>query len=157
MGRRIAVVVLAAGALFALWIALVDHEPLAELVAGAVCALLAAGAAERAGLLGRVSVIPRPRWIANLARLPWWIARDGTLVLWALARGLARGHVPAGAFRPLSFPGARGESGQAVARRALAEGAGSAGPNAYTVGVEDDVLLVHQLLPRPSLPSDLVE
>jgi hypothetical protein len=157
MARRATIVLVAAGLLFALWIALVDHEPLSELVAGAVCALLAAVGAERAGLVGRVRFAPRPRWIVNLAQLPWWIVRDGTLVLWALATDLARRRTPTGAFRVVPFPASRGTGGRALARQALAEGAGSTGPNAYALGVEDDLLLVHQLRERASLPSDLVE
>jgi hypothetical protein len=55
---------------------------------------------------------------------------------------------------------AAGDGPRDVARRAMAYGPGSAGPNTYAIGASDEagVLVVHQLVPEdPPTPAQLVE
>jgi hypothetical protein len=143
--RRLAAIAALAGALAALYLLLVDTARLEELVAAAVCGVLAATGTHLAGLAGRVRVAVRPAWLARSSRALWWMVRDGFLVsLAALARTPPRGR-----FRVLPFA-AGGQTPRAVGRRVLAKGAGSAGANLYVVGADADaeLLLVHELLRR---------
>ena len=120
--------------LAALWLLLVDNTKLRELVAGAVAAALAASAATAVEERHPLRLAPRPSWLLGalrvLPRLP--------LGCVALTVALVRR-------RGGSFP-------ESVARRAFAEALDSLGPNSYVVGIDDDVMLVHQLV-RPEDPA----
>jgi hypothetical protein len=100
-------------------------------------------------------VRPRPRaaWFARLPRALWWIVRDSAHVLGALVtrRPLAG--------RIVSTPFATGgDDPRAEGRRAFACWVGSAGPNSYVVGLEDDVMAVHQLVPTDEIaPAEVVK
>jgi len=152
--RWIAVTVVWAVPMFALWLALTDNTRPLELVVGGACAVLAGGAAEAAGLAGRVHFRPPARWLVRSLALPWWIARDAVLVIGAL---LTRGR-PEGRFVAVPFR-SRGEDSVDVARRAFAYTVGSAGPNTYAIGgsAQHDVLVVHQLVERDDItPAQVV-
>jgi multisubunit Na+/H+ antiporter MnhE subunit len=153
--RSLVASVLWAAPLFALWLALTDNTRPLELLVGAGCALLSGVAAEAAGLLSRVRFRPRARWVLRTAAVPWWVVRDGVLVLRAMLRWPpARGRIVVVPFA------AAGDGPRDVARRAMAYGPGSAGPNTYAIGASDEagVLVVHQLVPEdPPTPAQLVE
>jgi hypothetical protein len=145
------VCVLYAAPLFALWIAMTDNTRPIELLVGAGCSLLAGLGCEAAGLFGRVGFRPRARWLLRAGALPWWIVRDGALVLVALVTRRR------GRFMTVPFP-TGGDDARAQARRAIAFGAGSAGPNTYAIGCDEDVLVVHQLVPSDDVtPARVVE
>jgi hypothetical protein len=134
--------------LLALWIALTDSGQPIELLVGGLCALAAGALAQAVLRTGGVALRPEPRWALRCARAPWWILRDSALVLGALLAHLTLGRTLAGRMLALRFdPG--GESPRDQARRALAYGAGSAGPNSYVVGAsrEPQAVVVHQLVP----------
>jgi hypothetical protein len=154
---RLAFTLVWAGPLFALWLALVDKSNLWENVVGICCALVAGAAAEAAGLFGRVRFRPRLRWLAWAARAPWWIVHDSAIVLAALVREVVLRRPVIGTTTGYRVaPG--GEDGVAVARRALAKGLGSTGPNSIALGIDDDVLVVHRLDPEHGEvpPADLM-
>jgi hypothetical protein len=137
--------------LFGLWVVLTDNTHTDDVVAGAVCALLAGTAAELSGLMGRVRFQPRARWILRAARFPIWIVQDTVIVVGAMARRTE------GAYHRIPFHRPDDEP-QAVAARALAGGVGSAGPNLYVIEEQADTLLVHILdSDRGSLtPTEIV-
>jgi multisubunit Na+/H+ antiporter MnhE subunit len=124
--------------LFGLWVVLTDNTHTDDMVAGAVCALVAGMAAELAGLMGRVRFQPRVRWLLRAARFLVWIVQDSVIVLRAMATRAQ------GEFHRLPFRRPADEP-HAVAARALAEGPGSAGPNTYVLEEQGDTLLVHVL------------
>ena len=118
--------------LAALWLLLVDNTKLRELVAGAVAAALAASAATAVEERHPLRLAPRPSWLLGALR-----------VLPRLPLG--------GSFRAIRFRRG-GDDPESVARRAFAEALDSLGPNSYVVGIDDDVMLVHQLV-RPEDPA----
>jgi multisubunit Na+/H+ antiporter MnhE subunit len=145
--RFFVVTVLSGGALFALWIALTDNTRPLELLVGGCCALLAGALLHCAMRLGDVRLRPRPRWLLAFAKVPWWALRDSVLVLLALARHLALRRPLAG--RIVAVPFDLGDDGpRGRARRAIAFGAGSAGPNSYVIGAsrEARAIAIHQLV-----------
>jgi multisubunit Na+/H+ antiporter MnhE subunit len=123
-------------ALLALWLALAGSLAPSELVAGALAAAAAVGAAEVLrghGLLraGR----PGLRWAPRLAGVAVAVVRDFATV----ASTLVRGRRPRGAFRELPRPdGPRG----------LVALAASAAPNDVAVEIDDEreVIVVHRLV-----------
>jgi hypothetical protein len=143
---RLGLALVWAALLFALWIALVDNTRLWENVVGIGCAIIAGAAAEAAGLFGRVRFRPRVRWLRWAIKLPWWIVVDSAVVLGALARHVILRRPVIGTTRAFRVREG-GDDGVSMARRALANGVGSTGPNAYALGIDDDVLVVHELVP----------
>jgi multisubunit Na+/H+ antiporter MnhE subunit len=130
--------------LAALWLALVDRIELAELVVGAVVALLGAAGAL---LVRRERVVIarlRPRWLARGWRPLLGLVTD----LPALVRALPRRG--GGTFVSVPFRAGRREDPEDAGRRALTIAFGSLAPATYVVDVrvDDDELLVHRLDPR---------
>jgi multisubunit Na+/H+ antiporter MnhE subunit len=142
-----------AALLLAFWIALTDNTQPLDLLVGVGCALIAGTLTEV--VRRRANVRPRPRavWFRQLPRAMWWVVRDSALVIQALAtrRPLAG--------RMVSTPfETGGDDPRAEGRRAFASWVGSAGPNSYVVGLEDDVMAVHQLVPTDEIaPAEVVE
>jgi hypothetical protein len=149
--RRLAALLIATGALFALWLALTDNTRPLELLVGACCALIAAAGGMAAGLAGRAHFAPEPRWLLRTLALPWWVVRDSARVFAALVTRRE------GRFVTVTFP-VGGSSPRDVARRVLAYAAGSAGPNTYAIGASEDgdVLVAHELVPAAVTPVEVV-
>ncbi|HEU4978959.1 MAG TPA: hypothetical protein VFT42_08715 [Solirubrobacteraceae bacterium] len=140
------------GLLFALWIALTDSTRPLELLVGGCSALVAGVLMWAVARMAHVSLRPRPRWLLAFAKAPWWIVRDSVTVLLALAGHLVLRRPLAGRMVPVAFAtGGRDARGQA--RRAIAFGAGSAGPNSYVVGAseEEQAIVIHQLVPTDAV------
>lgn len=135
--------------LMGLWVAVDDSIQFDELLAGAGAAALAAVAAEVAGYQAASRYGVRAAWLATALRLPGRVARDTFAVFAALARTLAGGDPPDGAFREISVP-AGDDSPRGVTRRVLLTGAQSLTPNAFVIGIdtERDVMIVHELVTR---------
>jgi hypothetical protein len=131
--------------LAALWLLLVDNTKLPELVAGAVAAALAATAATAVEERHPLRLAPRPSWLLGALRVLPRLPIDCVALTVALVR--RRG----GSFRAIRFRSGGGDP-ESVARRAFAEALDSLGPNSYVVGIDDDVMLVHQLV-RPENPA----
>lgn len=135
-------------ALFAFWIALTDNTRPLELLVGGCSALVAGLLTEGALRLGGVRLRPRARWLLVVAKAPWWVLRDSVTVLLALAGHLLLRRPLTGRMVAVAFDvGDRSPRGQA--RRAIAFGAGSAGPNSYVVGASEEAqaIVIHQLVP----------
>lgn len=82
-------------------------------------------------------------------RVPWQILEEFAIVTWFLVRALGGGGVATGTFRALDWPAA-GDSPADRGRRAVIAVAATYSPNSYVVHVdeEEDVVLVHDLVPR---------
>lgn len=138
--------------LYGLWLALVDNHQRLELIVGGLCA---AGAATLGSLVVRAAGLRRatqPRWILRSPAFPLWIARDTALVLLSLVRR------PRGSGTSVSRAWPRESDATAASRFAVAGWLGSLGPNSYAIGAEDEVLVVHQLVPGKDVtPARIVD
>jgi hypothetical protein len=133
--------------LMSLWVAVDDSLQFDELLAGAGAAALAALAAEIASHQAATRLQIKVAWLARAARIPGEVAHDTYVVFAALARTLATGKAPTGAFREL--PVAYGDDTPlGVTRRILLTGADSVAPNKFVLGIDEerDVMVVHQLV-----------
>jgi|SRR4051794_25964953 len=141
---------------FGLWLALTDNIRPLELAVGAGAAVVSGALAAAAMHAGDVRFAPRAVWLRRALAAPFWIARDTGIVFGALAAHLLGRRGLEGRIVPVRMR-AGGDDGRSAARRALSGWLGSMGPNSYPVGFEDDVLVVHQLVPTDDLtPADLV-
>jgi hypothetical protein len=141
----------------ALYLLLIDTLSSPELYAGAGAVLVAGGISElarRTGLRGG-SVAPGPvgRVPRALLRVPadiWWLSVE------ALAQ-LITPRAQRGVMRTVPFQHGEMTDGNAMTRRALAEGMGSIAPNAIVIGIdpERNLLLAHQL--RRSGPAESLD
>jgi multisubunit Na+/H+ antiporter MnhE subunit len=129
--------------LFVLWLAFVDTLATAEVVVGLVAAALAATAAEVVRDQDLVRFRIRTAWLRDLYRLPGQVLADCRVLAMALWRRLS-GRPVHGGFRALRFPIDRDDA-RSAGRRALVTGFVSLTPNTYVVGIEEGVMLVHQL------------
>ena len=140
-----------------LWVAVDDNIGLAELVAGAGAAALAALLTEVALHQAGTPIAVRARWLATAYRLPGQVLGDTVLVFRALARQLVRGEPPPSGFRelPIRAGDPEDQTGAAVTRRVLLVGAGSLAPNTVVLGIDQDrgVMVVHQLVPNEGRPQ----
>ena len=142
-------------ALTVLWVLLVGTVERSEVIAGAVAAAVAATAATSVLAPPGGRFRPRTRWLVSLGGLPWVTVRDTASLFAALWRHLVLRRPVEGRFRAVHFAW-DGHGPRAVARRALAKAAGSLAPNTYVVGIDEDedVILVHQLVPRAEITRD---
>jgi multisubunit Na+/H+ antiporter MnhE subunit len=148
--------------LFGLWVLLLGTRSLAELLVGAVCAVIAVVGAEtvRHGSGARFS--GRAAWVLPVLRVPARVVVDSAVVFAALAERLVVRRRLVGALEPIHFE-AGGDHPRSAARRALAIWLASAPPNTVALGIDEtrDVLLVHRLaatrreLPGSELASEL--
>ena len=131
-----------------LWVAVDDNIGLAELVAGAGAAALAALLTEVALHQAGTRIAVRARWLATAYRLPGQVLGDTVLVFRVLGRQLVRGEAPDSGFRELPVR-AGGQSSADLTRRVLLVGASSLAPNTVVFGIDEDrdVMVVHQLVP----------
>ncbi len=134
----------------------VDSVDGSELVAGAVAAAAGATAATAVRSQRLVVFRPRLRWALGLWRLPLQAALDTGILVTVLWRRLILRRPIEGSFRAVPFR-AGGEDPEAAARRAIAKGVGSFAPNTYILDVdrEQELILVHQLVPKPDEPERL--
>jgi hypothetical protein len=131
------------------WVLLVGTNAGIELVAGACAAAL--GAALAAGLRRRRLLAFRfeAPWLTKTLRVPWHVAREFTVVAWALALHLARVRPVRSTYRAFAFPAGRVDP-VSRGRRALVTAADAVSPNTIPVDMdcERDLLLRHELDPR---------
>ena len=134
----------------------VDSVDMSELVTGAVAAAVGATAATVVRSQRLVSFRPRLRWALGLWRLPLQVALDTGTLIAVLWRRLVLRRPVGGSFRAVPFQLA-GEEPEAAARRAIAKGVGSIAPNTYVLDVdrEHELILVHQLVPKPDQPRSI--
>ncbi len=144
-------------AFFALWLLLVDATDEPDLIAGGVCALIAAGLA---------TVVQSQRTIH--ARLPLAVLRrayrppillltDTGRVFGALLRRVVLRQDVRGTFRAVPYR-ATGDDPEDVGRRLLSVWGASVAPNRYAIGIDpsQELLIVHELAPAAG-PLDPLE
>jgi hypothetical protein len=138
---------------FALYELLVFSLQTAELVTGAICAAVAATAAELVRSHGKVRFAPGYGWIRMLPGLALEVAVDTLRMVPLLWRAI-RGRPVHGRMRCIAFPAASLKGTQGSTRRAVEKFMGSVAPNSYVVGFDQDhnVVLVHQLEPTEEPP-----
>jgi hypothetical protein len=139
--------------LFVLWVALVFKTEPAELVAGAVCAAIAATGAALVRSRGEVRFAPGYRWLLALPALAREVAIE-TLRMVPLLWRAARGERIHGRMRCIAFPDAGRNDTHGSTRRAVEKFLGSVAPNSFVVGFDarHDVVVVHQLEPTEDPP-----
>ncbi len=127
-----------------------DSVDMSELGTGAFAAAVGATASTAVRSQRLVSFRPRLRWALGLWRLPLQSVRDTGVLVSALWYRLVLHRPVAGSFRAVPFR-AGGEDPEAAARRAIAKGVGSVAPNTYVLDIdrEHELILVHQLVPKP--------
>jgi hypothetical protein len=144
------------GALFALWMALVDTRKLPEIVAGAVAAALAATVAF-AARRRTVSRLPSGagllrRGLRTLLRLPV----ETVIVAAALPRAIRSRGRRTGRLRAVRFR--HTPDAEAAGRHVVSEYLGSVAPNRFVIGIDTSrqYMLVHELV-RSDEPLDQME
>ncbi len=150
-GRALAVCWLAWWLICAgLWMWLEDTVVLANLVDGAVAAAVGATGTTLVYAERLIAFDPRARWALGLWRPLVQFGPDMRLLASVLVRALRGGERAPGALRAVRFE-PTGSPGEVSARCALATAVGSFAPNTIVLDVEadKDVMLVHQLVPRP--------
>jgi len=137
--------------LFAVWMALVATDAIAEILAGIAVAAIAATGAEvvrrsRVVQLHPWGLLPRKPW-----RLPLTVVKECWLLIPLLWRQLRDPQANLGAFRGIDFDAGPDDDPRAAARRAAYTALISLAPNTYVVGIdrEKNNMLVHELIPGP--------
>ena len=155
--RFLGFVVLRAAAFFLLWLLLVDSVGTQQLVAGGVCAVIAAVLATGIHSRGSVGAHPRPSMLRFIYRPFTLLVSDSARVTWALFARLVLRRPVSGRLRAVRYD-AVADDPEDVARRILTEWGASTAPNRYVIGIDADrrVLLVHELV-RSSGPLDPLE
>lgn len=122
-------------------------EGVAAVLTGAFAALISVGIRSK----GEARLVLRGNWSAVLARLTWELARDMARVGSTLLQALARGHGHRGHVAQASDP-ARYPVGTGTGRKAAAALLASVTPDSVALGTGEDTFPVHHLW-RPSKPG----
>lgn len=139
-----------------LWMWLEDTLVLANLVDGAVAAAVGATGTTLVYAERLVAFDARARWALGLWRPVVQFGFDMRLLSAVLVRALRGGRRAPGALAAVRFE-PTGGPGEVSARCALAAAVGSFAPNTIVLDVEADkeVMLVHQLVPRPGVRTSV--
>jgi len=139
--------------LWGLYMLLVFKTEVPEIVAGAVCGAISATGALLVRDHAPLRFAPGRGWWRGVARLPVDVTRETWLLVGVLWRVLVRREDVRGRFITLPVPDVKGDSPEAVSRRALAKWVGSVAPNTLVVGFDEqnERVLLHQLV-RTSEP-----
>lgn len=140
--------------LWALYVLLVFKTEPAEIVAGAVCAAIGATGATVVRAQATVRFTPGWGWCRGLLALPRELVVDTWHLVGVLWRVVGRREDVRGRFVTLPFPGVKGDSSEAVSRRAVVKWYGSVAPNTLVVGFDEneECILLHQLVSADSPP-----
>jgi multisubunit Na+/H+ antiporter MnhE subunit len=141
--------------LMGLWVWLDDSSALADLLAGAAVAAMAAAFAELVSHQSATQFRAHIKWITPLRSVPVDVAKDTWPALHVLWRRLSRGEQPHSGFRvvPTAFGD---ESSEGVTRRALLTGGRSISPNTFVIGIDPgtNLMVVHQLVINQGSPLE---
>lgn len=153
--RRIGAWVIWWTVLMGLWVWIDDSIALAELLAGAAVAAMAALFVELICHQSASRFRVRIEWLAALASVPADLAKDTALALNVLWRRIVQGIEPESGFRVLPIPFGD-DSPEAVTRRALLTAGRSITPNTFVVGLdqENDLMVIHQLVVNRGQPLE---
>ena len=132
-----------------LWLWLVDNTSTPELTVGAGVSVIAASAALVVRQQRAVVLRPRLRWVLRAWRPLAAYPRDTWLLVKALPRR-QRGRFVA---LPIHV---HGDDPRSAAQRVAMQTAASFAPNTYVIGTDAErgLVLVHQLMPTPSIEDD---
>jgi multisubunit Na+/H+ antiporter MnhE subunit len=141
--------------LMVLWLALVDTVLVPELVAGAVCAAIAATGTVIVRGQRRMLLRPRLAWIRSAGRPLRGTITDFAPLARALWRRGVRRRDERGSMTEVPY-GVVADTPRAAAHRVFTQALGSLAPNTIVVGVDHErrVLLVHQLVPTDDPAAD---
>jgi multisubunit Na+/H+ antiporter MnhE subunit len=155
--RFVGLAVLRATAFFLLWLLLVDSVGEQQLVAGGICAVIAAALATGIHSRGSVGARLRPSMLRFVYRPLTLLVSDSARVTWALFARVVLRRTVSGRIRAVRYD-AVADDPEDVTRRILTEWGASAAPNRYAIGIDPDrrVLVVHELV-RSSGPLDPLE
>lgn len=148
--RRVLHVAMLWAAWLGLWLLLVENFSAAELVVGAVCALVAALASVVAWGDHLIAFAANPRLLAQAWRLPGIAARDVVTILEVLALHLFTRRKAHSLLRVVPFDAGDQDDRDATTRRALAIAYSTMTPNCVVIGIdrEKQTMLYHQLASR---------
>jgi multisubunit Na+/H+ antiporter MnhE subunit len=140
--------------LWALYLLLVFKTESAEIVAGAVCGAIGATATNLVRTHGNVHFAWPRGWWRGLLRVPAAIVVDSGRLIVVLWRVIVRREDVRGRSFTVPMRGVRGDSVEAVSRRALIKWIGSFSPNTLVMGFDEQRgdVLVHQLVPTDEPP-----
>jgi multisubunit Na+/H+ antiporter MnhE subunit len=135
-----------------LWLLLTSTFRGAEVVTGAIAALLSAAAVEAVRERGRFVFRPRLRWARRAVGVPVRIVVETWEVTLVLVRHATGRRRVRGGLVAVPFSHGPDDDPEAAARRALATAGLSVAPNTVVVGIDaaTDELLAHQLVPDPA-------
>ena len=129
---------------FCVWLLFVNTTHVHELWMAAASAVITASAAEIVRAQPFASFRPRPAWILQAWREPWYIVEGCATIFWVFLKHLF--HAEPSVLREVVFdPG--GSDPASAARRALAIAYTTTPPNFVVLGIDLDknVMLVHQV------------
>ena len=135
-----------------LWLLLVSTSKRAELVTGAIAAVITALAVDAVRSRERFVFRPRLRWLRRALLIPVRVVTESWLITVALVRHATGRRQVRGALVAIPFDHGPDDDPEASARRALLVLGLSATPNTVVVGVdaERNEVLTHQLVPDPA-------
>jgi len=141
-------------AMLLFWLLLVGSTDPIELGSGVLAAAVAATGLHLVRSSDRVEFALRPRWLLILLRrLPLHTLADCGVVLGVVWR-FATGERVRGSLRRIPFEPGPPNDAYTVGRRALVVAAVSLAPNAVVVRIDGQDLLVHELVPAHSEPTN---
>lgn len=133
-------------ALELVWGVVVGTTQSTELIAGLAAAAVGAAFAELLRSLGMLGYRIDPALLAKAWKLPLVVLFDFGVIVWVLARSLARGRRVRGRWVRVPFRTQPGDTGRW--QRAFGVATSNGTPNAMVVDYTDDEALLHVLEPR---------
>jgi len=137
------------------WVLFTGSFSLHELVLGAAFTALTLGVTALAWRNMGILFSPTVRQVFCLWRIPWYVLHDSVEVSLILANDMLGFREAGSHFRAVTFPSDIEKHD--IARAVLATTGTTMTPSTIVLGVEDDLLLLHQLerSPLPKMIADL--
>jgi len=136
------------------WVLFTGSFSLHELVLGAAFTALTLGVTALAWRNMGILFSPTVRQVFCLWRIPWYVLHDSMEVSMILAKDMLGIREAGSHFRAVTFPSDTEKHD--IARAVLATTGTTMTPSTIVLGVEDDLLLLHQLQ-RSSLPKMIAD
>jgi len=157
MGKKTSSLVIVPAAIVTMgcWVLFTGSFSLHELVLGAAFTALTLGVTALAWRNMGILFSPTVRQVFCLWRIPWYVLHDSVEVSLILANDMLGFREAGSHFRAVTFPSDTEKHD--IARAVLATTGTTMTPSTIVLGVEDDLLLLHQLerSPLPKMIADL--
>ena len=157
MGKKTSSLVIVPAAIVTMgcWVLFTGSFSLHELVLGAAFTALTLGVTALAWRNMGILFSPTVRQVFCLWRIPWYVLHDSVEVSLILANDVLGFREAGSHFRAVTFPSDTEKHD--IARAVLATTGTTMTPSTIVLGVEDDLLLLHQLQrsPLPKMIADL--